>query len=514
MLFPLIRNRRWWLAGALMLPAGLALTWWMGASGASGPPGLSASSRGPVCWLLAGLALAWGLAWWGQRRVMRPLRRLQASLQALQAGQPLPAGSTGLAALDEPLRALALAATVSREAQQQLQQRLEAAQDQAREAEQRATQRQRLDTLGRLAAGVAHDVNNLLGVISNSAHLIGRLAPPHSPVAQPLAAILRSVDSGSRLTQRLLHLSDRHPLQPRPVDLARQLDETCEVLRSVLGRRITLRCSVAAGTWPVQVDPDALELALVQLALNARDAVAQQGSVWLRARNAGPQDCAGLPASATRAVLVTLDDDGCGLDETLAERVFEPFFSTKPLGEGTGLGLTQVQAFCAESGGLAQLASTPGLGTTVSLLLPAARTAAAVPARRSGTEEAMAGARVLVVDDNEELGQTTGLLLSCYGCEVSWAANAAEALQKLEDEPFDALLSDVVMPGGIDGLTLARMLRRERPTLPVVLISGYSAALAEVHDFIVLRKPCAPGPLLAALRRAMAEKAMPRETRR
>jgi CheY-like chemotaxis protein len=360
---------------------------------------------------------------------------------------------------------------------------------------------------------VAHDFNNLLGVISNSAHLIQR-HPAAAELQAPLATTLRAVAVGSQLTQHLLRFSGRRPVRPQKLTLTDFLPEVQKLLSSVLGRHIKIIVHVAPDAEPVRVDGGELELALINLALNARDAMPSGGELRLRARNAEARDTEGLAeVEQRRYVLITVSDDGVGIAPELAKRVFEPFFTTKEVGKGTGLGLSQVHGFCVQAGGAARLDSTPGLGTTVSLLLPADEGRADPRAAESRNETAaplIAGAHVLLIEDNDELGRVTAALLQSYGAIVHWAVDAAQALRQLDEQPpVDIVLSDVVMPGGMDGLTLARQLRRERPGLPVVLISGYSQAAVDATDLVVLRKPCAAEDLLRALRDALATRAQP-----
>jgi CheY-like chemotaxis protein len=321
----------------------------------------------------------------------------------------------------------------------------------------------------------------------------------------PVAATLRAVEVGSRLTQHLLRFSGRQPVQPRAVSLLSFLPDVRELMQTVVGKRIEVALDVEPGTPSVTVDPSELELALVNLALNARDAIEGSGHVWLRAAMAPAEDWAGLPAG--EYVAITVGDDGKGLEESLAERVFEPFFSTKGVGQGTGLGLSQVHGFCVQAGGTAHLASTMGLGTTVTLVLPAnpAPIDDALPLQPEPALTPLQGRRVLLVEDNDELAEVTEALLSSFGATVQRKADAAQALQVLQSgTTFDVVLSDVVMPGDMDGVALARRLQQDWPALPVVLISGYSSALANAGDLKVLRKPCAPEDLVAALEQAMA----------
>ena len=454
------------------------------------------------------LALAVPGALWVSRRIVGSVHALKTAAAHMQAGQPVLGRATGIVECDEVAGALADAAQAIHHGRADLERQVAEAVERTRLAEQRLSHSQRVEALGRLTGGVAHDFNNLLGVVSNSAHLIQR-HPAATELQVPLAATLRAVHVGSQLTQHLLRFAGRRPVRPQPVELGRYLPELQELMRSVLGRQIEILVHVASDTAPVHVDSGELELALINLALNARDAMPTGGELRLQARNAGPDDTEGLPGHPQRPyVLITVSDDGVGVEPELAARVFEPFFTTKPVGKGTGLGLSQVHGFCVQAGGTARLASTPGLGTAVSLLLPAYT--GTDDAGAQGVPEAtpaarIAGARVLLVEDNAELAGVTAALLRTHGAQVHLAADAAQAMQLLAGpDAYDVVLSDVVMPGGMDGLALARQLRRERPTLPVVLISGYSHAADTATDLLVLRKPYAIDDLLRTLHEALS----------
>jgi signal transduction histidine kinase len=451
------------------------------------------------------LAVAGLAALWVARSIAGAVVSLKDAAQRLQAGGPVVAGRTGIIECDEVAGTLAESARVIGAARQDLEQQVAAAVERTRLAEQRVAQGQRIAALGRLTGGVAHDFNNLLGVISNSAHLIERHA--NTPELQrPLAATRRAVEAGSQLSRQLLRFGGHQPMRPQTVHLAQYLPELRGLLEIVVHRHIQLSFSVQPGTLPVNVDASELELALTNLALNARDAMPNGGHLWMQARNATADEAEGLAPGAY--VLVAVTDDGIGMDEAVAARVFEPFFTTKDVGEGTGLGLSQVHGFCEQAGGTARVASTPGLGSTVSLLLPAsAARDAAAPAgsRRSQapTTQAVAalqGIRVLLVEDNEELAEVTALLLESFGCQVRRARHVADALaQHASDPAIDLVLTDVVMPGERDGVALARTLRQRQPQLPVVIISGYSASLGGLTEFPVLRKPVSAEQLAAAL---------------
>lgn len=456
---------------------------------------------------LLGLAVVGAL--WVSRRIEEPIRRLKTDAQALQAGETVSGGPTGIAECDEVAEALAMAGRSLAGAREELERSVEQAVQRTRLVEQRGAQSQRSEALGRLTGGVAHEFNNLLGIISNSMHLMQR-HPSASELQAPLAATQRAVDKGSQLTQHLLRFSGRRPgAQRQTIALGRYLPEVQELLRSLLGRRIEIRVEVAPGVGDVRVDPAELELALVNLALNAHDAMPGGGELRLRAERSGPDVADGsavLPAGDY--VLMTVSDDGVGMDADLAAHAFEPFFTTKPVGQGSGLGLSQVYGFATQAGGAAWLASTPGLGTTVSLLLPVARPSedTARPLRPPLQPRSLAGQCVLLVEDEEALGDVTAALLQAHGARVLRASHAEAALRVLEaGADADIVLSDIVMPGALDGIGLARQLRRDQPGLPVVLITGYSQTALDEAEFLVLRKPCTPAELLGALQQALAQ---------
>ena len=453
---------------------------------------------------LLGMAIAGAIGL--SRRIVDPVSALKAAAAQLQTGQTVSYRRTGIVECDEVACALSRASETIQRGRTDLELQVAQAVARTRLAEQRASKGQRIEALGRLTGGVAHDFNNLLGVVSNSAHLIER-HPAARELELPLSSIQRAVATGSQLTQHLLRFAGRRQVQPRPVSLLRYLPEVCELLRSVLGRRISVSVDVAVATHEVRVDIGELELALINLALNARDAMPTGGELRLRARNADSDEVQGLAGPAARGyVMLSVADDGSGMEPAVAARAFEPFHTTKPVGQGTGLGLSQVLGFCTQAGGTARLASTPGLGTTVVMLLPAAAADAVPGAAPAGAGAArnFDGVRVLVVEDNEELARITVALLRARGFAVQHAADAAQALRQLQPpHAIQLVLSDVVMPGEVDGLMLARRLRREQPGLAVVLVSGYSDAAAAATDFEVLRKPCAEAELLQALARAL-----------
>ena len=365
-------------------------------------------------------------------------------------------------------------------------------------------QAQKLEALGHLTGGVAHDVNNLLMVVNNNAHLLQRM-PPGSDMSAPIASIQRAVEAGSRLTRQLLAFSRRQAWRAEVIDLCRWLPQVLELVRHTLTRNIELHCDIAPDVHAIEVDAAEMELALINLAINARDAMPQGGVLQISVANAVPNAPGRERGSARPYVQIAVSDTGIGIAPEVLDRVFEPFFTTKEVGKGTGLGLSQVYGFCNQAGGTATVSSRLGHGTTVTMLLRATD-AYAIPAEaRSHIPEASGD--VLLVEDNDDVAQATGALLQSIGHGVTRAASAAQALQLLEatGSRFDAVLSDIVMAGGSDGLELALTLRRTHPRLPVLLMTGYTARLdaAVASGFAVIAKPCPPEQLAAALRRAM-----------
>lgn len=445
---------------------------------------------------------------WISRRISEPIHALHAIATKLRSGEPVQAPPTGMAECDEVALALEDASAAIRQGRAELEERVNEAVERTRDAEQLSSRSQRTAALGRLTGGVAHDFNNLLGVISNSAHLIQR-SPAAESLQMPLGAIIRSVEVGSRMTQHLLRVAGRQPVHPQLVDLRSTLGEAKELLITVLGKRMQLTMTVAPELPNVRVDPSELELSLINIALNARDATNGMGEITIDARRAESWDVDDLAPG--EYVAISFTDRGPGISEDVLARVFEPFFTTKAVGKGTGLGLSQVLGFCVQAGGTAKIASQPGAGTTVTLLLPS-QTSAPAPRASTGSggngvaamAGSLSGARVLLVEDNEDLARVTASLLRSFSCQVLSARDADEALLKFgAGAAVDVVLSDVVMPGSMDGQALARELRKRRPGLPIVLISGYSAALTAESSFIVLRKPASPAQILDGLRRAM-----------
>jgi two-component system NtrC family sensor kinase len=383
-------------------------------------------------------------------------------------------------------------------------------------AEEAARQAQKLEALGQLTGGVAHDFNNLLSVIIGNAELI-RGKPPER-VERSVNHIMQAARRGAELTQSLLSFARRRLLNPQPIDLAANMPRLGELLKMSLRGNIEFRCQVADDLWPIEVDPGELEVALLNLTVNARDAMPGGGRLELTARNvtvfAG--ELAGTPELSGDFVAITLRDTGSGMPPHVAERAFEPFFTTKDVGRGTGLGLSQVYGFVRQSGGAIELETQPGAGTAVRIHLPrASRQVDRAPPRDVfGPIASGLGARsILLVEDNPEVADITAETLRSLGAAVEPVNRARAALDRLAADGvfFDFVVSDIVMPDGMSGLQLAREIRARYPQLPVLLMSGYSDTLAEAGaEFPVVAKPLSQAALADAIRRLSGDRPPPR----
>ena len=384
--------------------------------------------------------------------------------------------------------------------------RLQAEMAEHRETEAALHQAQKLEAMGHLTGGVAHDFNNLLTVVvSNATMLRDRAAD--EPARRRAAAILSIADRGERLTRQLLAFSRRRMLRPEAVALQGRTSEIADLLARSLREDITVTIVLPEDLWPVTVDPGEFELALLNVAVNARDAMPNGGTLRLLARNARCRGETANGALVGEFVAITLADSGTGMPAEVMARAFEPYFTTKAGGLGSGLGLSQVYGFASQSGGGAVLAAAPGGGTAITLFLPRAD---AVPAAAgeiaAQPAPAPRSARILLVEDDPTVAEATQDLLRDMGFDTRWADDATAALALVESDPkLSLVLSDVVMPGGLSGLDLARTLRDRRPELPVILATGYSSSASEVvaEGFALIEKPYRRDVLAASLRSAV-----------
>ncbi len=359
--------------------------------------------------------------------------------------------------------------------------------------DERLRSAQKLEAVGQLTGGVAHDFNNLLQVVLSGLALMERAQEP-ARRAQILDSVRRAAQRGGELIKRLLTIARRQALHPQAMDLGAWLRAgVSDLLQRTLRGDIVVEVSIAPGLPAVEVDPNELELALLNLAVNARDAMPDGGTLRLMADVAELDGLTEPDELSGRFVRLSIGDTGCGMTETVQARVFEPFFTTKEVGKGTGLGLAQVYGFARQSGGTVRLQSEIGRGTVVSLLLPIAKVE---PVEVAETAEAAviggeAGVRILVCEDDDEVAALVVDMLEQLGHRPTRVSTAASALGALTDgRRIDLLFTDVMMPGGMDGLALAREAARRRPGLPVLLTTGYTGApTSEKIGLPVLRKP-------------------------
>lgn len=384
-------------------------------------------------------------------------------------------------------------------------------------AEESLRQSQRLDAIGRLTGGVAHDFNNLLMIIIGNLETAQRTLEQWSEGAQlRLARRVENAMHGAKraatLTKRLLAFARQAPLDPTALDVNRLLYGVSDFLKRALGEHISLEVVGGAGVWPVEVDPAELETAILNLAVNARDAMREGGKLTVETGNSYlDQDyCRQHPdLRPGQYVLIAVTDTGSGMTRDVMDRAFEPFFTTKQSGEGTGLGLSQVYGFVKQSGGHVRIYSELGEGTTVKIYLP--RFVGALPSpepARSEASRGRAGECILVVEDDADVRAYVVETLTALGYDVLQAAGAEEALKIVEERDTIALLlTDVVMPG-LNGRKLADAARDRRPGLKVVYMTGYSRN-AIVHqgrldpDVELLQKPVASDDLAAMVRKVL-----------
>jgi len=343
---------------------------------------------------------------------------------------------------------------------------------------------QKLDALGQLTGGVAHDFNNLLMIISGSLHTLKKSVGDDPKLQRAVLAIETASRRGAALTNQLLTFARRQSVNPQAIDLPEKIDAIREVLDTGVGSSVTLSFDVEHNVWPVTVDVSEFETALVNLVINARDAMPNGGTIAIGAHNRTLTD----EVYAGDYVAVSIKDSGVGIAPDVLSKIFDPFFTTKPVGKGTGLGLSQVHGFAHQAGGTVKVESELGKGTTISILLPRDRS------KQMFVEPALAETKgsgtVLLVEDNPDVASVSTSLLEQLGYVVRKVPDAESALREIDRSEVDLVFSDIIMPGKMDGLALARRLREIRPGLPVLLATGYSDAAANVRgDFPILRKP-------------------------
>jgi CheY-like chemotaxis protein len=352
-----------------------------------------------------------------------------------------------------------------------------------------------MESLGQLTGGVAHDFNNLLAVFATGLQLLERNITAEQR-QRIFDGMRRAVARGTGLTRHLLAFSRQRPVNPESIDIAAHLNGMREMLNGMLGGHIQVEMKFDNDVWPVEIDAGELELAILNLCLNARDAMDGGGTVTITAENVRVDRERGAQMDYVK---LSIADTGCGMPADVRARAFEPFFTTKDVGKGSGLGLPQVYGFAHQSGGQVSLDSEVGVGTIVTLLLPrslqepvdetgSADSSGASMARADGARRG----HVLLVEDDREVSALTREMLGTLGFSITHVTSAEAALGALANaRAIDAVLSDIMMPGGVSGLELGREIVRRYPALPIILTTGYIEAASRMKDgeFQLLLKP-------------------------
>ncbi len=368
----------------------------------------------------------------------------------------------------------------------------------AEQALQQIEANRRLEALGRMTGGIAHDFNNLLTVISGNLQLL-ELSVQDEAAHRWITEALRATETGSALTGKLTTFSRRRSLAPIVVDLNERIGSMLDLVHRSVGPSISVGAQFAQDLWPVRVDPNEIENALLNLAFNSRDALPEGGRILVETANVeldGSTYRGDAPARSGSFVRLSVCDDGIGMSAEVKARAFEPFFTTKQSGRGTGLGLATLHGFVRQSGGFVSLYSEPGHGTTVNVYLPRADRDDQRPTNQPPSELPRGdGRRLLLVEDDVDVTRVTLERLIAFGWSVDHAANAPEALALVQaGRRWDLVFTDIMMPGGMTGLDLARTLRAADPDCRILLTSGFSEEIArgggsDGTEFPLLRKP-------------------------
>lgn len=333
-------------------------------------------------------------------------------------------------------------------------------------------QAQKLEAVGQLTGGIAHDFNNLLMVLSGGLDIMDRQKDP-AKRARIVDGMRQAAMRGANLTRQLLAFSRHQTLRPQAVSLIHHVTGMKTLLDHALHGDVTVETQMDDDLWPVEVDPTELELVILNLCVNARDAMPKGGVITVSGRNISNGD---------DRVCLSISDTGTGMSPEVQIRVFEPFFTTKDIGKGSGLGLAQVYGFATQSGGSVRIESEVGVGTSIILELPRSTSepVAAAPSAPAPIERAPIDRAVLLVEDDDEVAALVAEMLEQLGYDCTRVSGPTPALGALADgRRIDAVLSDIMMPGGVNGLDLAGQLRDRRPDLPILLTSGYASAFAE-----------------------------------
>lgn len=376
-------------------------------------------------------------------------------------------------------------------------------------------QGQKMEAIGQLTGGLAHDFNNILQIVQANTDLMKVDLAGNPAAISRLQSASAAAERGARLTRQLLAFARRQPLAPRPTDVGRLVGDLSGLLRHALGERIALEFAVVQDAWNARIDPGQLENAILNLALNARDAMPDGGTVRVEVGNATlDRRYAALHSDvvAGRYVMIAVEDNGTGMPADVVSKAFDPFFTTKSEGKGTGLGLSMVYGFVRQSNGHVRIDSAIGQGTSVKIYLP--RTLDPVVQEPDVPSHARFGnERILVVEDNEGVRRAVVEMLSAWGYRVAAAETPEAALVLLEEDPeYDLLFTDVVMPGTVSAVDLAERARQLRPQIAILLTSGYARDILPAGDrpsYPMLAKPYRAEELAARIRAVLASRRSP-----
>jgi len=448
------------------------------------------------------LALAVIGARWYARRTAAPIEMLRQAAERLGQGETVTASASGMIEADAVSTALADASRQIRDNKAELERKVAEAVAAAERAQRALLQGQKLEALGRLTAGIAHDFNNILQTLSGALQLIP-LTADRERVHALAATCLKAIARATTLTGQMRSFGMAQDARLETVQPQAAVKNALAMLGNALPGNVALALDVPDDLWPVTVDPLQMELALLNLVINARDAMPSGGRVDLQLRNETLADTRhGLPPGAY--VRIALADTGTGMSAETLARALEPFFTTKAVDKGTGLGLPQAYGFAAQSNGTLVLHSAPGAGTTVTIWLPRAAEAAGIVAEEFSRQRPIAPAPaglVLFVEDDALVRETMLAALHTAGFEVVAAASGEEALAVLESgQPVRQVFSDIVMPGAIGGVELARIVLTRYPEVHIVLATGYADSRVNLPGVRLLAKPYDIAELFQALR--------------
>lgn len=452
-----------------------------------GPAFRAAALMAGISLLLLGMAVAAALV--VGRRTAQPIEGLRLSALRLGRNEPVTPQDSGIAEMDAVNAAMVQASERLRSANAELEQRVAQAMAAYERSQRALVQAQKLEALGRLTGGIAHDFNNVLQTLTTGLQAASRGAPEDLP--KLLAACQRAVARGSKLARELMAFGRVQEVRVETVDLPRWLGRVQPLMAGVLPSNINFETDLGPQLWPVTADPVQLELALLNLLMNAREAMPRGGTAVLRVSN----ETLRTPTAELEAgdyVALMLTDTGEGMTDDVIARAFDPFFTTKSVGKGSGMGLAQAYGFARQARGALALQSQPGVGTTAILHLPRATPPdSALPSRGAAAPAGgRARARVLLVEDDALVRETVSAALEASGFDIRTAASGDEALQLLQDgAAFDVVFSDVVMPGNLSGLDLARLIAQRWPGTRMVIATGYANRAIDLPGVRALPKP-------------------------